>query len=55
MARLQRACEETAARNPRLRKVLDSYRRYRDEEYVRFRVAGKFFDNFAFTAAQIVR
>ena len=47
--------EETSAKNPRFRKILDSYRRYRDEEYVWFRVAENSFDNFAFTAAQTVR
>ncbi len=47
--------DETSARNPRFRKIYDSYRRYRDEEYVWFRVAENSFDNFAFTAAQTVR
>ena len=47
--------EETSARNPRFRKILESYRHYRDEEYTWFRVAENSFDNFAFTASQTVR
>mgnify|MGYP004515067761 CR=1 FL=1 len=47
--------EENASRNPRFRRVMDSYRRYRDEEFTWFRVAENSYDNFAFTAAQTVR
>ena len=47
--------EETAQKNEKFRKVLDSYRRYRDEQFTWFRVAENSFDNFAFTAGQTVR
>lgn len=47
--------EEVAQRNESFRKVLDSYRRYRDDEFTWFRVAENSYDNFAFTAAQMVR
>jgi len=47
--------EENAARNPRFRRVLESYRRYRDEQFTWFRVAENSYDNFAFTAGQTVR
>ncbi|MFT8244048.1 TRAP transporter substrate-binding protein [Roseomonas sp. BN140053] len=47
--------EEAAAKNPRFKKILESYMKYRDEEYQWFRVAENSFDNFAFTAGQTVR
>jgi TRAP-type mannitol/chloroaromatic compound transport system substrate-binding protein len=47
--------DEIAQRNERFRKVLESYRRYRDDEFTWFRVAENSYDNFAFTAAQTVR
>ena len=47
--------DETGRGNERFRRIWDSYRRYRDEEYLWFRVAENSFDNFAFTAAQTAR
>ena len=43
--------EETAARNPQFRKVWDSYRPWRSEQFQWFRVAENTYDNFAFAAA----
>jgi TRAP-type mannitol/chloroaromatic compound transport system substrate-binding protein len=42
---------ETAARNPRFKKILDAYIPYRNEQFQWFRVAENSFDNFAFPAA----
>lgn len=47
--------EETSAKNERFKKIWESYRRFRDDEYAWFRVAENSFDNFAFTASQTVR
>ncbi len=46
--------EELSGRNERFKRIWESYRRYRDEEYQWFRVAENSFDNFAFaqTAAR---
>jgi TRAP-type mannitol/chloroaromatic compound transport system substrate-binding protein len=44
--------EETASQNPRFRKVWESYRSYRDDQYQWFRVAENSFENFAYAAAQ---
>jgi TRAP-type mannitol/chloroaromatic compound transport system substrate-binding protein len=46
---------EIGGRNPRFRTTWESYQRFRDEQYLWFRVAENSFDNFAFTAAQTVR
>ena len=43
--------EETAARNPQFRKVWDSYKPWRTEQFQWFRVADNAYDNFAFAAA----
>jgi TRAP-type mannitol/chloroaromatic compound transport system substrate-binding protein len=43
--------DETSGRNPRFKKIWDSYRPYRNESYQWFRVAENSFDNFAFPAA----
>jgi TRAP-type mannitol/chloroaromatic compound transport system substrate-binding protein len=54
-----RANEEVTAdlmqQNPKLRKILESYLRFRTEQFQWFRVAENSFDNFAFSAAQTVR
>ena len=42
---------ETAARNPRFKKILDAYIPYRNEQFQWFRVSENSFDNFAFPAA----
>jgi TRAP-type mannitol/chloroaromatic compound transport system substrate-binding protein len=46
---------ETAGRNPRFKKILESYIPYRNESYQWFRVAENSFDNFAFPAAAAAR
>ena len=43
--------EETAARNPQFRKVWESYRTWRGDQFQWFRVAENTYDNFAFAAA----
>ena len=43
--------EETAARDARFRRIYESWRAYRDEQYQWFRVAENSYDNFAFPAA----
>jgi TRAP-type mannitol/chloroaromatic compound transport system substrate-binding protein len=44
--------EETSAQNPRFRKVWESMRRHRDEQYQWFRIAENTYENFAYAAAQ---
>ena len=44
--------DETAAANPRFRKVYEPWRRFRDEQVLWFRVAEQNFDNFMAAAAQ---
>jgi TRAP-type mannitol/chloroaromatic compound transport system substrate-binding protein len=43
--------EENASKNARFKRVWDSYRPFRDEQFQWFRVAENSYDNFAFTAA----
>jgi TRAP-type mannitol/chloroaromatic compound transport system substrate-binding protein len=43
--------EETASRNARFKRVWESYRPFRDDQFQWFRVAENAYDNFAFTAA----
>jgi TRAP-type mannitol/chloroaromatic compound transport system substrate-binding protein len=43
--------EETAAQNPRFRKMWTSYKAFRDEQFQWFRVAENAYENFAFVAA----
>ncbi|UPG73330.1 TRAP transporter substrate-binding protein DctP [Roseomonas gilardii subsp. gilardii] len=47
--------EEIGNRNERFKRIWDSYRKYRDEEFLWFRVAEQSYANFAFTAAQTVK
>jgi TRAP-type mannitol/chloroaromatic compound transport system substrate-binding protein len=42
---------ETSARNPRFKKIWESYQPYRNEAFQWFRVVENSFDNFAFPAA----
>jgi TRAP-type mannitol/chloroaromatic compound transport system substrate-binding protein len=42
--------DETAAANPRFKKVYDSWRPFRGDQFQWFRVAENTYDNFAFTA-----
>jgi TRAP-type mannitol/chloroaromatic compound transport system substrate-binding protein len=46
---------DLARQNPRFAKILESYMKFRTDQYAWFRVAENSFDNFAFTAAQTVR
>ncbi|NKC32602.1 TRAP transporter substrate-binding protein [Falsiroseomonas selenitidurans] len=46
---------DLARGNPRFAKIMESYLRFRTEQYQWFRVAENSFDNFAFSAAQTVR
>ena len=45
--------EETAAANPKFRKVYEPWKRFRDEQVLWFRVAEQNFDNFMATASQL--
>jgi TRAP-type mannitol/chloroaromatic compound transport system substrate-binding protein len=47
----QELMEENAAKNPRFKRVWESYRPFRDDEFQWFRIAENSYDNFAFTAA----
>ncbi len=42
--------DETAKANPKFAKIYEPWKKFRDEEYLWFRVAESSFDNFAFTA-----
>jgi len=42
--------EETAKTNPKFAKIYEPWKKFRDDEYLWFRVAENSFDNFAFTA-----
>ncbi len=44
---------ETSAKNPKFKKVFDSWNVFRKDQYLWFRVAENTFDNFAFVAEQI--
>jgi TRAP-type mannitol/chloroaromatic compound transport system substrate-binding protein len=41
--------EEVAAKNPKFKKIYDSWKPFRDEAYLWFRVAENTFDNFVFS------
>mgnify|MGYP002621826119 CR=1 FL=1 len=43
--------EETGAQNPRFKRIWESYRSWRDDQYQWFRVAENSFENFAYAAA----
>jgi TRAP-type mannitol/chloroaromatic compound transport system substrate-binding protein len=45
--------DDTAAQNPRFRKMWESYRRFRDEQYQWFRVVENSYENFAYPAAAV--
>ncbi|AWU94003.1 TRAP transporter substrate-binding protein [Azospirillum ramasamyi] len=42
--------DETAKNNPKFAKIYEPWKKFRDDEYLWFRVAENSFDNFAFTA-----
>ncbi len=44
--------DETAKANPKFAKIYEQWKKFRDEEYLWFRVAENSFDNFTFTAGQ---
>jgi TRAP-type mannitol/chloroaromatic compound transport system substrate-binding protein len=46
---------ETSAKNAKFKKVYDSWSKFRDDQFLWFRVAENTYDNFAFSAAQTVR
>lgn len=46
---------DVAAQNPRFARIMESYNRFRADQFTWFRVSENSFDNFAFTAAQTVR
>jgi len=46
---------ELARQNARFGRIMESYNRFRTEQFQWFRIAENSFDNFAFTAAQTVR
>lgn len=46
---------DIARQNARFARIMESYNRFRADQYTWFRVAENSFDNFAFTAAQTVR
>jgi TRAP-type mannitol/chloroaromatic compound transport system substrate-binding protein len=46
---------ETSDKNPRFKKVYESWNKFREDQFLWFRVAENTYDNFAFTAAQTVR
>ncbi|MEY4729175.1 MAG: hypothetical protein RL020_333 [Pseudomonadota bacterium] len=41
--------DETAAKNEKFKKVYEPWKKFRDEQYLWFRVAENTFDNFVFT------
>jgi len=47
--------DETARTNARFGRIYESWRRFRDEQFLWFRVGENSYENFAFTAAQTVR
>ncbi|UKJ74730.1 TRAP transporter substrate-binding protein [Azospirillum brasilense] len=44
--------DETAKNNPKFAKIYEPWKKFRDEEFLWFRVAENSFDNFTFTAGQ---
>ena len=44
---------ETSAKNPKFKKVYDEWSKFREEQFLWFRVAENTYDNFAFVAAQL--
>jgi TRAP-type mannitol/chloroaromatic compound transport system substrate-binding protein len=47
--------DEISGRNPKFKAVYEPWRKFRDDQYLWFRVAELTYQNFAFTAAQTVR
>ena len=51
----QELYEETSAKNAKFKKVYDSWKVFREDQFQWFRVSENTYDNFAFTAAQTAR
>ncbi len=47
--------DEISGKNPKFKTVYEPWRKFRDDQYLWFRVAELTYENFAFTAAQTVR
>ncbi|MGE0719979.1 MAG: TRAP transporter substrate-binding protein [Alphaproteobacteria bacterium] len=47
--------DETSAKNASFKKVYESWKKFRDEQFLWFRVSENSYENFVFTAAQTVR
>ncbi|MBM3621679.1 MAG: ABC transporter substrate-binding protein [Alphaproteobacteria bacterium] len=47
--------DEISGKNPKFKAVYEPWRKFRDDQYLWFRVAELTYENFAFTAAQTVR
>jgi TRAP-type mannitol/chloroaromatic compound transport system substrate-binding protein len=47
--------EETSAKNAKFKKVYESWKKFRDEEFLWFRYAENTFDNFAFSADEAMK
>jgi len=47
--------DEFSAKNPKFKTVYEPWRKFRDDQYLWFRVAELTYENFAFSAAQTVR
>ena len=47
--------DETAAKNANFKKVYEPWKKFRDDEYLWFRISENSYENFAFTAAQTVK
>lgn len=41
--------EETAAKNPKFKKIYEPWKKFRDDQYLWFRVAENAFDNFVYS------
>ncbi len=46
-------CDEEAAKNPKFKKIFESWKKFRDEQILWFRVAEQNFDNFMAAASQM--
>lgn len=47
--------DEISAKNANFKKVYEPWKKFRDDEYLWFRVSENSYENFAFTAAQTVK
>ena len=49
----QQLYTETAEKNAKFKKVYESWNKFREDQFLWFRVAENTYDNFAFVAAQL--